>query len=237
MSSLSSPTEFQLTSVAFFGRTLEEYLRFFGLAPEALAGRRVLDVAAGPSSFTAEARAQGARAVAVDPLYGLSSDALGAYVQLDYDRVLAEMRRKESLLRYGYFSSFEAAESSRRLAARRFLEDYEDGFLQGRYVSGVLPRLPFADASFDLVLCAHLLFTYARHFDYAWHLSACRELARVSAGEVRLHPLCGPDGKAYPELDRLARDLGDGGIRLRAISVDYEFFAGSGETLILSRAG
>ena len=54
---------------------------------------------------------------------------------------------------------------------------------------GALPRLPFFDGAFDLVLCAHLLFIYARRFDFAWHLAACQELVRVSAGEVRLHPV------------------------------------------------
>jgi len=42
-------------SVSFFGRTFEEYTRFFALDPAALRRLAVLDVAAGPSSFTAEA--------------------------------------------------------------------------------------------------------------------------------------------------------------------------------------
>ncbi len=155
---------------------------FFALQAGDLAHRRTLDVAAGPSSFTAEAHLRGLRAVAIDPLYGLSPDALAAFVQVDYAWVLAEMRLKESLLRYNYFPSLNAAESSRRSAAERFLSDYEAGFVQNRYIGGSLPRLPVADKAFDLVLCAHLLFTYARHFDYAWHLAALsRELVRVSS--------------------------------------------------------
>jgi SAM-dependent methyltransferase len=237
MSSLSRSPEFQLSSVAFFGRTLGEYLRFFGLSAGDLAERRTLDVAAGPSSFTAEACLRGMKTVAVDPLYGYSAASLAAFVQVDYARVLAELRAKQSLLRYGYFPSIEASEASRRGAADRFLADYEAGFAQGRYVGGALPRLPFADGAFDLVLCAHLLFTYARHFDYAWHLAACVELSRVSSTQVRLHPVCGPDGKAYPELDRLREDLSRAGIASRVIPVDYEFFAGTDATLVLSRGG
>ena len=235
MTTFYDPLEFQLSSVAFFGRTFDEYIRFFALDPPALATRRTLDVAAGPSSFAAEAHARGLPATAVDPLYGYSHDALRSFVEIDYARVIREMRRKEALLRYHYFPSLEAAEASRRSAADRFLADYETGFLHDRYVGGSLPRLPFADGAFGLVLCAHLLFTYARHFDYAWHFAACRELMRVSAGEVRLHPACGPEGKAYPELPRLQSDLERDGIGLRIIPVDYEFFAGSGTTIILSR--
>jgi len=90
MSSISNPSELQVTGVAFFGRTFAEYSSFFDLAPAALVGRRMLDVAAGPSSFTAEARSLGIDAVAVDPLYGLSCEALAAYVQIDYARMIAE---------------------------------------------------------------------------------------------------------------------------------------------------
>jgi hypothetical protein len=237
MSSSFLSTEFQLSSVAFFGRTFAEYLRFFALNESDLAGRRMLDVAAGPSSFTAEAHARGIAAVAVDPLYGYSLEALTAHVQIDYARMLAEMRRQEAKFRYRYFPSLAAAEASRRSAAARFLADYESGFLQDRYIGASLPRLPLADGAFDLVLSAHLLFTYARHFDYAFHLAACRELVRVSTGEVRLHPVCGLDGKPYPELPRLQDELRGEGIASRVITVDYEFFPGSDSTMILMKGG
>jgi hypothetical protein len=235
MHSLSYSNEFQLSSVAFFGRTFDEYVRFFGLDACALPGLRVLDVAAGPSSFTFEAHRRGIRAAAVDPLYGYSPQSLDAFVRVDYERVMAEVRLRESLLRYRYFPSIEAAEASRRAAAARFLSDYEDGFVQDRYIGGSLPRLRFADRSFDLVLCAHLLFTYARHFDYDWHLEACLELLRVSAAEVRIHPVCGPDGLPYGGMSRLRRDLESSGADFRLIDVDYEFFAGTGSTLVLTR--
>jgi len=233
MSSPAPTSDFHLSSIAFFGRTFDEYLRFFALDPAGLIGVPVLDVAAGPSSFTAEAHARGVRAVAIDPLYGYSADALAAHVQIDYARMLAEMRRKGDRFVYRYFPSLAAAEASRRSAAARFLADYESGFLQDRYVGGGLPNLPFGDRSFSLVLSAHLLFTYARNFDYDFHLAACRELARVSSGEVRLHPVCGLDGKPYPELPRLQADLARDRISACLIAVDYEFFPGTGTSLVL----
>ena len=231
----TAPTEIELPSVSFFGRTLAEYSQFFALDLAELRGRAVLDVAAGPASFTAEAARRGLEAVAVDPLYGCTPDALATHVQLDYAHMLAQMRAKPHLLRFRSFPSIDAAEADRRLAAQRFLADYESGFLHNRYVGGALPRLPFFDGAFDLVLCAHLLFVYARKFDFAWHLAACRELVRVSAGEVRLHPHCGTDGRTYPGLARLRRELEEAGIMSTVAKVDYEFFAGSGTMLVLQR--
>ena len=233
MPALAPTQEIELTSVSFFGRTLAEYSQYFALDLPALRGRAVLDVAAGPSSFTAEACRQQIDAVAVDPLYGCSADVLATHVQLDYAHMFAQMRAKPHLLRFRSFPSIDAAEVDRRIAAQRFLTDYAAHFVHGRYLGAALPRLPFLDGAFDLVLCAHLLFIYARKFDYAWHLAACRELVRVSAGEVRIHPVCGPGGRRYPELPRLRRELLEHGITSEVVAVDYEFFAGSGSMLVL----
>jgi hypothetical protein len=235
--------QLELPSVSFFGRTLAEYTRFFDLDPNLLRGRDVLDVAAGPASFVAEACARRIHAVGVDPLYGASPDELAGHVQLDYAKMFAQMRAKSRLFKLKahspgsgpVFPSLAAAEEDRRAAAERFLADYTTHFAHGRYVSGALPRLPFFDGTFDVVLCAHLLFVYAQRFDFDWHLAACRELVRVSASEVRIHPPVGLDGKPYPGLTKLRRELKAGGIASDVVAVDYEFFTGTNSTLVLKR--
>ncbi len=229
-------SELDLPTVSFFGRTLAEYVQFFALDLAALRGRAVLDVAAGPASFVAEACKLGIDAVATDPLYGCPASTLATHVQLDYAKMFAQMRAKPQLLRFRSFPSIDAAETDRRAAARRFLGDYEAHFAHGRYVGARLPVLPFLDRAFDLVLCAHLLFVYARRFDLAWHAAACRELVRVSADEVRIHPVCGADGRLYPELAALRAELAESGIESEVVPVNYEFFVGTGSMLVLRRA-
>jgi hypothetical protein len=59
----------------------------------------------------------------------------------------------------------------------------------------------------------------------------------VSAGEVRIHPLGGDDGKPHPALPRLRRELKEAGIASDVRTVDYDFFAGSNAMLVLRRAG
>lgn len=226
-------SSFELSSVAFFGRSSAEYERFFPLDMAALRGKSVLDVASGPSAFAAEASRRGVSVTAVDPLYGCSPEALAVHARLDHARTVAQMRAKPELFRSGYFASIAEAERDRLAAAETFLADYEAGFLDNRYVGGALPRLPFVDASFDLVLCAHLLFIYERLFDYDFHLAACLELVRVSRGEVRIHPVCGPNGLPYRHLERLRADLAAAGTRSRVERVDYAFFRGADSTLVL----
>jgi ubiquinone/menaquinone biosynthesis C-methylase UbiE len=227
----------ELRSVSFFGRTLAEYTQFFTLDLAALKGRSVLDVAAGPSSFTAEACKRGIDAVAVDPLYGCRPDALAQHVQIDYRAMFAQMRAKPGLFRLKKtFASIDEAEESRRAAASRFLADYEAQFVHNRYVGAALPQLPFLDRAFDVVLCAHFLFLYAKQFDFAFHVEACRELVRVSREDVRIHPVLGLGGKRYAPLKELREALRGHGIASEIVPVEYEFFAGADEMLVLKRA-
>jgi len=231
----SPPLQMELPAVSFFGRTLDEYCRFFALDPARLRKCAVLDVAAGPSSFTVEASRRGIDAVAVDPLYDRSQSALAERVRQDYAKMFTQMRAKPQLFRLKAFPSLAEAEADRRSAASWFMADYEGNIRHGRYIRGALPLLPFLDGAFDLVLCAHLLFIHAAQFDFAWHLAACVELARVSGGEVRIHPVCGPGGRPYAEMDRLRRELDGRGVDSAVVPVDYEFFAGSNRTLVLNR--
>ena len=59
---------------------------------------------------------------------------------------------------------------------------------------------------------------------------------RVSAGEVRIHPVVGADGKPYPGLPRLRRELRAVGIASAVVDVDYEFFVGTDTMLVLKRS-
>jgi|GEM_PF-285255 Methylase involved in ubiquinone/menaquinone biosynthesis len=239
----SASSGFALPKTHFFGRDLAEYRRLFALhdAHELRAGARVLDVAAGPASFAAEASALGVNVTAVDPCYGARLETLAVLARADHARVAAQMRAKPGLLRPGAtsFPDLENAIAARRAAAERFLADYETGFVVGRYVGAALPRLPFADASFDLVLCGHLLFLHAGLFDHDFHLASCRELVRVTrpGGEVRLHPLCGGDGREYPRLGELLDALAAEGVTAVRVPVSGAFFHGSVATLGLRVAG
>lgn len=235
---MTSLSTLELSSIAFFGRPLAEYASFLSLDPNLLRGRSVLDVAAGPSSFTAEAVRRGIDAVAVDPMYGCPAETLAMYVQLDYARIFAQLRAKPGLVRRrGGYASPEAAEAVRREAAERFLRDYESGFPHGRYVGARLPHLPFLDRQFDVVICAHFLCVYADRLDFGFHVAACRELARVSREEVRIHPLCGLDGRPYRELGRLRAALAESGIQSVVTRARGAVFRGARTTMVLRRGG
>ena len=81
-----------------------------------------------------------------------------------------------------------------------FLANYESGKEAGRYIEASLPALPFADGSFDLALCSHLLFLYSEQLGQTLHYQVIQELCRV-AGDVRVFPLLALGGKRSPYVD------------------------------------
>ncbi len=182
-----------LAKVVFFGRTGEDALAFFDLDPGLWRGRTVLDCPGGPGSFTALAHRLGIDALAVDPLYDHPLEEQERQARADIDLHGAKAPGGGHLRAGFALASYQRAKL-RALAeyladARRFPD---------RYRAAALPRLPFADASFDLVLSGHLLFSYAPEaeggllagspFDLAWHRQALAELCRVSRAEVRVYP-------------------------------------------------
>lgn len=228
--------------VSSLGRSLLDYAQGFALDVEAWRGRDVLDVGAGASSFVAEACARRINAVAVDPLYSQPPDSLATRIQSDSARRPSPAPARPMAVKVAVSgastrvaSSASPAEIDRRTPAERFLADYATHFIHNRYVAGALPRLPFFDGTFDLVLCAHVLCTSGDRFDFEGHVTALRELLRVSAGEARVHPLASAAGRAYPALPRLRRELRAHGIATEIVAVGPTG-AGPDAMLVLRRA-
>ncbi len=232
---MTLPASLDLPEIAFFGRSFSEYLLFLGLRPHDLTGRRVLDCAAGPSAFTADAASRGIEVIAVDPRYHLGEAALRLNAEDECKRMFDRIRANPSLISNRTFASIEAAAGDRRAAVERFLGDYYVGVAVGRYRHGALPALPFGDGAFDLAICAHLLFVYDHLLDLEFHIAAARELCRVARDEVRLHPVVNRGGQTSTLLAPMREALAAEGIRSELVDVDYTFFKGTDRTLVLRR--
>ncbi len=182
-----------LPRVVFFGRSGADALAFFNLDLASWRGCRVLDCPGGPGSFTALAREAGVESLAADPLYTLPLPELERRCREDVAFTMERLALSQTLrpdfdlarFRQGKLEALEAFLADRRAHPEA-------------YRAAALPSLPFAAASFDLVLCGHLLFCYAPiadgglseqpDFDLDWHRRALAELLRVSRREVRIYP-------------------------------------------------
>ena len=215
-------------------RAYDEYVAFFDLQPDALAGRRVLDCSAGASSFVSRLSRQGVDAVAADPAYDLPRDRLADIAAAGLRDGNAIAAQFPDRFTWRWYGSAEAREKMRSRALAEFLLDLAEH--PERYVPASLPTLPFTDAAFDLGVCSHLLFTWADQLGYDWHLASLRELMRVAA-EVRVFPtVLQGAGDPVPFWDELMAQLRADGASVEVRRVDYEFQVRARELLVLTSA-
>jgi hypothetical protein len=218
-------------AVLISSRSFREYLAMFGLDSADLAGRTVVDVAAGGSDFVAAAAELGTHAVAVDAAYAVEPDLLTAQLADNTDTGLGIIDEHPDRFTWRWYGDRAARDVMRRDAAQRFTVDRLAS--PGHYVAGTLPRLPFRDRAADLVLCSHLLFTWSDVLDREWHRDAILELARMGA-EVRIFPLVvqgtGDDIDWLPEL---CDELLGLGLNIAERQVPYEFQVGADRMLVV----
>lgn len=180
---------------------------------------KILDCPSGASSFVAEANKLGAKVVGCDPLFDVSLEGIKKRGKQDIDHVIEKVKLAPNLYRWDFYKSIKGLREYRKLALKRFISDYYDGILENRYIKAALPKLPFDDKTFDLVLSGHFLFTYADKFDFDFHLSSILELFRVSSREVRIYPLQqGMISQPYKQMPKLLSSLEKRGIEYEIMS-------------------
>ncbi|MEV0945094.1 methyltransferase domain-containing protein [Rhodococcus sp. NPDC049939] len=212
-------------------RSPAEYRAMFALDDSDLTGK-VLDCPGGGASFTAEANELGADATAVDPLYRRNAAVIAQYALDEVARGSDWMAKNRDRYRWDFYGDLEGHQRMRRASAEKFATDILAH--PERYRAGALPRLPFPDGTFDLVLSSHLLFTYADRLDYRFHIDALRELARVARGNVRVFPLVDQAGERRDDLlPPLLVELESLGLSPQVRTVDYEFQHGADAMLVL----
>ncbi|MGF7036296.1 SAM-dependent methyltransferase [Paenibacillus mucilaginosus] len=228
---------YEQAGVAMTCRSYDEYVRMFSLPDELLEAGPILDVAAGASSFVAEACRRGLHASAADPLYAMTADEIAEHGSREISVSTEKLGKLQHLFDWSYYGDLHRHRANREASLLRFTEDFAAPKDQGRYVSAMLPHLPFADASFSLVLCSHFLFLYQEQFDYEFHLRAVKELFRVCrpGGEVRIYPVYSLKWERYAELDRLMDALADEGAEAKLLLSGLPFIPGSGELLRLRK--
>jgi hypothetical protein len=220
-----------LGDIIVTARPYDEYQAMFALGDEDLLAGPVLDCPAGASGFAAGARARGAQVTAVDPEYAIPHQQLVDRARRDTTYGNQYVRDNGAGYEWGFFT-----DADDHLARRMAAVDAFDGDRRANphdYVAALLPSLPCADRSFDLVLSSHLLFVYPDHLDYDAHLGCARELARVASREARIFPLVDTTTERWPHLDRLRSALAREGVASEVRPVGYEFIRGGSEMLVL----
>ncbi len=224
----------ELKDVVPWGRSLAEYRSMFSLTDPDL-GKKILGCGDGPASFNAEMTAASAHVISADPVYAFSAIQIRSRIADVYPTIMEQLTRHRDSYIWDHFSGVGHVASTRMQAMERFLQDYEAGRQQGRYVQAALPILPFENQAFELALCSHFLFLYSTQVNLETHVAGVRELCRV-AREVRIYPLVSLEGVESPHLGPVIERLQAEGIEARREPVDYRFQKGATDMLVLYKA-
>lgn len=204
-----------------WGRSLDEYVKMFNLTPADLK-LKILGCGDGPASFNAEATGLGCTVVSLDPIYQFTAAEVRQRITETYEDVMAQTRANKDKFLWKEIGSVEELGRRRMTAMNRFLDDFETGRQQRRYIAGELPLLPFRDGEFDLALCSHFLFLYTDNLTLDFHLRSLAELCRV-AREVRVFPLLDVNAARSPYVDPVIEAARARGLVAEEENVDYEF--------------
>jgi hypothetical protein len=208
-----------------WGRAYIEYVHMFDLKPDFLS-KKVLGCGDGPAAFNSVGNAFGGNITSIDPIFSLSKKDIEKRINETFGEVINQTKLNADKFNWEMYGSVEALGKIRMKSMLQFLNDFEEGLEEGRYIAAELPNLPFADNAFDLALCSHFLFLYSDHLDFDFHLKAIDEMLRV-ASEVRIFPVVDLNANRSVHLDAVLEKYPNSEL----VKVNYEFQKGGMQML------
>lgn len=218
----------KLDSVVPFGRTLAEYRLMFNLTDADLQCQ-ILDIAAGPASFTAEMYCLGYQVTAIDPIYKFSGAEIKQRFNDCVDRIIGQVENTSQDWVWKFHKSPADLRRNRELALQLFLADYDVGKIAGRYIAGEVPN-EIGTTAYDLILCSHFLLLYSAQLSWEFHYQTVTKLLQHTH-ELRIFPLLTLRLDRSPYLDRLCEYLEKIGYQTQIVPVEYELQPGGNEML------
>lgn len=223
----------KLDQVVPFGRSLEEYQKMFNLSSEDLQ-QRILGLGDGPASFNTEGTKIGMNITSIDPIYQFTRTEIKQRFDAVLDNIIDQIIATPNNWVWKYHRNPQELKARRIKTINHFLEDYNQGKQEGRYQVQKLPKLYFADKTFDLALCSHFLFLYSEQCDRNFHLASITEMLRVSR-EVRIFPLLTLMQKTSPYLDFIVNRFSNLKYFVAIQEVPYELQPGGNKMLVIKQ--
>jgi len=221
----------KLENVVPWGRNLEEYQKMFLLSKEDLQSKKILGCGDGPASFNFEVTQLNGNITSIDPIYKFTKDEIQKRIDETSSIVSQQLRENQNDFVWKNIKSVDELIDIRLTAMSDFVNDFEDGKNEKRYIHQELPKLSFPNDSFDLVLSSHFLFLYSEHFDLQFHIDSILEMCRISKGEIKIFPLLDLKNQKSEYLEAILDVLQDKGFETAILKTNYEFQKGANELL------
>ncbi|WDE95596.1 hypothetical protein PQO03_07665 [Lentisphaera profundi] len=188
----------------------------------------------GPSSFNAEVHSNGGTVTSIDPIYQFTKGQINKKIKEVTPNILEQVKQSSNNFVWKNIKSLEDLKNIRLSAMDEFLNDYENGLKDQRYIEASLPILPFKDQQFDLVLCSHFLFLYDSFLSLDFHIQSIIEMCRIGK-EVRIFPLVTLNGNTSKYISDLQGALRND-YQIDIQTVDYEFQKDAKQMMKITKA-
>lgn len=223
---------FKLKNVVPWGRNIEEYKSMFRLSSSDLK-KKIAGFGDGPASFNCEACRLGCNVTSFDPLYGFSKKQISQRIEETKKIVIKQMSENLDNYNWRNIKNIDELEKIRLSAMNKFLDDYEKGKSEGRYVCAELPeRINIADEYFDIGLSSHFLLMY-KELGYDFHTGSINEMLRLCR-EIRIAPIVDLDGN-YSELTEKVIEHYSKDYNVNIEKTDYDFLKNGNKMLVINR--
>ncbi|MDD5151621.1 MAG: hypothetical protein PHC28_14280 [Flavobacterium sp.] len=223
---------FELKNVVPWGRNLEEYTKIFKLNDTDINGK-LISFGDGPASFNSEMAKLGKTVISLDPIYQFSKTELKLRIDQTKETVIEQMRINQDNFVWKNIKSVEELEQIRMDAMANFVDDFELGKEQGRYIHHELPNPTiYDDLTFDLGLSSHFLFLYSQ-LGLDFHIQSITEMLRICK-EIRIFPILNLNAEKSEVFDGIINHFNSDFV-VSIESVDYEFQKNGNEMLVIKR--
>ena len=223
----------QLSGVVPWGRNIDEYREMFLLTDSDMK-KKIAGFGDGPASFNCQASETGADVTSFDPIYQYSEKQLRERIDEVKTEILRQMAENSDNYVWDRIKNIDELERIRMTAMEMFLNDFEKGRAEGRYIFHTLPeRLPYDDGTFDIGLSSHFLLMYTE-LGYDFHIKAISEMLRICR-EIRIFPVCDLNSRKSELTERVIGYFKDNGFTADFLKTSYEFQKNADKMLRLRR--
>ncbi|PKB18116.1 SAM-dependent methyltransferase [Flavobacterium sp. 5] len=223
---------FELENVVPWGRTLEEYIQIFKLTDSDLK-LKIISFGDGPASFNSEMTKLDKTVISLDPIYQFTKSELKQRINETKETVIEQMKANQENFIWKNIKNVEELELIRMRAMSNFIQDFDLGKNQERYIYHELPnRTTYNNLEFDLGLSSHFLILYSQ-LGLDFHIKAITEMLRICK-EIRIFPILNLNALKSEVLDDIITHFNTDFI-VNIESSDYEFQKGGNKMLVIKR--
>lgn len=206
----------------------------FALSEEDLR-RTILGCGDGPADFNSILTARGGHITSIDPIYQFSREEIKQRIDETCESVIEQTKQNIDKFLWTKFENVEELVKVRLNAMDNFLEDFNKGKEEGRYIEGELPTFPPLNLHFDLALSSHFLFLYSDNLTYEFHERSIDSILEV-ADEIRIFPILDLNINRSKYLDRIIERYLLMNYSVEERVVDYEFQKGGNRMLQICKS-